>query len=308
MDVIFWGVAGSVLAVIAIVMQLAKKSSDASFANWQREQSFDRERQIREFASLFPSGIESEIVRSLQPAIEASKNGNIGLESQETLAVVEHYQELFSKYPSVDAKQKYEVNNFIISLQNGRDLCEGTESIFRIETWYGDSDWLDLRTDRVVVDFKSYPLSSGTQAEVFADGNKQVNYTTAAGAGSNLLDALSNPEVFQHVDDDRRYTLKISDPGWSISVTSEMEDDDRLFLPYVPEAERGPDDLDLFRTFAARLNAHIKTNFESKSSKSVQQRRDVADKLIELSSMLDRGLITESEFKKLKAKSLSESE
>jgi hypothetical protein len=289
-------VLGFIVLAVAIGMAVSRKQSDAAFAFQQSQQRSDADRQNREFRQRFPEGMKPAILEELEVAKNASQKGDIEKESSETTRVYESFTSQLAEFPAIaiHVENRYLIGQAIHEYRDGVNLCAGSEIIMDAEINSDDTSYLQLWSDRVIVNFASYRLSAETRAEVFSDGSKRVNYTTAAGPGEKLLDALSNPEINRHLDDDRSFVLKISDPDWQVTVKCQMDDE---YSAYNPDES----DLDELRSFAARLNAHVKKKYKQAQKKPESKpKASAAEQLVELSKLLDRGLITSQQFEKLK--------
>ena len=288
-------VLGVVLLFVAIGMGASKRNADRQFEFMQREQRYESERQDRALQQQFPEGIAQALSDALAEAMLLSSQGDIEGESEETNRVFEAFSAEIANFKQLAHKgYNYQLANALQELQDGERLCVGSKSILGISTTSEDCDRVELRTDRLLVDFKGYRLSANTKAEVFSDGHKQVNYTTAAGPGATLYDALANPEIIRHLDDDRSFVLSISDPAWQVFIRSEVD-------PEYSQFGDNESDLEDFRRLASMLNQHVKANFkQKKQKKSEKSEPTTAEKLVEISKLLDRGLISQQEFESLK--------
>jgi len=160
---------------------------------------------------------------------------------------------------------------------------------------YG-SDWVSSGTE-------IFPLIGVTDVEVYADGQKIVNYTSRAslssamlGAvlpGSSLLWAVARPKVTRHEEDDREACILVSGENFEL------------------ELEIDPKDKKDARFFAKQLQKQVekikglepsdsKSNKEQAKSKSAPQSSEEGVSLAKLTEMYASGLLTAEEFANLK--------
>jgi hypothetical protein len=147
-------------------------------------------------------------------------------------------------------------------------------------------------------------LSPKTKVKVYSEGQKNVNYTSRASLGSAaagvilpgpaVVYALARPKVVRHEDDDRELSIVVWDKEWEIDV------------------ELNPDLKKAAKKFAEALTVHVAKlggskvqakkdspvprTTVTKSARSSAQKSDIR----QLVDLLNKGLITEEEFKLLK--------
>lgn len=160
---------------------------------------------------------------------------------------------------------------------------------------YG-SDWISSGTE-------IFPLIAVTEVEVYADGQKIVNYTSRASLssamlgtvlpGSSLLWAVARPKVTRHEEDDREASILVSGENFEL------------------ELEIDPKDKKDARFFAKQLQKQVekikglepsdsKSNKEQAKSTSAPQSGEEGVSLAKLTEMYASGLLTAEEFANLK--------
>ena len=158
------------------------------------------------------------------------------------------------------------------------------------------SDWISSGTE-------IFPLVAVTDVEVYADGQKIVNYTSRAsltsgmlGAvlpGSSLLWATVRPKVTRHEEDDRQACILVTGSNFDL------------------ELEIDPEEKKDARFFAKQLQKQVELIKGSKSESQADEPRKTSRELdspelttkislAKLAEMYSQGLISEEEFSLLK--------
>ena len=251
----------------------------------------EEQENLAKYAILYPKGLEFALSHELKKAMEHSNRGELVEEAAETARVYARFNARIVKGTNEEYKQRNELKETLRAFQDGRRLAYGSTLLAKFEIGCNDEiNWLELRSDRILVDFRTYPITPNTKVEVFVNGQRQVNYTT-----TNIRD------VNLHIDDDREYVLHCSDSNWKFTVKSEWDEDE---WPAANAEMRHlqSEDLESFREFALQLNSLTAKMKEERSGLVPAEFSDVSriDKVIELKKLFDSGLISQQEFKDLK--------
>lgn len=178
--------------------------------------------------------------RELQPALEALKTGDYfavtthftkladGLASISTRSAVTDFDIRYAQhmFDQVNAAFLKKHNLFEPSAPIGRFF--GPTPPVEFAGKYVPASSMRYGDDWVSIGFEIFPLSAVTNVEVYADGQKIVNYTSRAslssgvlGAvlpGSSLLWAMARPKVTKHVDDDREACILVSGENFELEL------------------------------------------------------------------------------------------
>jgi hypothetical protein len=147
-------------------------------------------------------------------------------------------------------------------------------------------------------------LSSTTKVKVYSDGQKHINYTSRASLGSAavgavlpgpaVIYALARPKVVRHEDDDRELSIVVWDKDWEIDV--DLDPDLKKEAKKFAEALQ-KQILKVGGTVSLSASRSRQTKPKAEKGKGPSTSGPGLAKLVEL---LDKGLITETEFKQLK--------
>lgn len=253
--------------------------------------------------------------RELQPALLALKSGDY-------FAVTTHFTKLSDELSSIalrSAANDLDIRYARQLFDQAREAYLKKHNLFepseRIGMFFGPTPqvqfgevYVPAKTMRYGNDWISsgteiFPLIAVTDVEVYADGQKLVNYTSRAslssamlGAvlpGSSLLWAMVRPKVTRHEEDDREACILVSGENFEL------------------ELEIDPKEKKDARFFAKQLQKQVekskglqpsdsKSKKESSKSKAESQDGEVGVSLEKLTEMYAAGLLTAEEFADLK--------
>lgn len=151
---------------------------------------------------------------------------------------------------------------------------------------------VEVRSDRLLTPVEAFPFDQFTNAQVFLDGQKQVNYQPSAVAGlvGAVLPgtALIPMMAFQvkKVDDTRRAEFVIVGEGWSLNRQIPVKD------------------VNLARTLAERINQRTAATKGASSKQSEQQSANSLNSIEKLAELRDKGLISDAEYETKKTELL----
>lgn len=151
---------------------------------------------------------------------------------------------------------------------------------------------VEVRSDRLLTPGEAFPFDQFTNAQVFLDGQKQVNYQPNAVAGlvgavlpgTALIPMMALP--IKKVNDTRRAEFVAVGEGWSLNRQ-------------IPVAN-----VNLARTLAERINQRTAMTKAGSSRQSDQQSADSLDSIEKLAALRDKGLISDAEYETKKTELL----
>jgi hypothetical protein len=253
--------------------------------------------------------------RELQPAVDALKSGDYYAVTTLYTKLTDDLSSVSSRIAVSDLDIRFAKKLFDEAREAFLKKCNLFEPTAPLGSFFGPTQpvefggtYVPARTMKYGSDWVSsgaeiFPLIAVTDVEVYADGQKLVNYTSRAslssamlGAvlpGSSLLWAVARPKVTRHVEDDREACILVSGENFELELEIDPKEkkDARFFakeLQRQVEKSKGLQPSD------------SKSKKESAKSKAESQDGQVGVSLEKLTEMYAAGLLTAEEFSDLK--------
>ena len=277
--------------------------------------------------SLGVSSLNDAAMKLLQPALEAHKSGRfneetrlfeeaegrlhtivldtrLGNDSDGKTDFSFNLQTKWAFSRAISQLGLFSVGEPIADLREPLRQMSFEERFARSSMSQAELDELQFGETWVKCGVQLHNLSPKTKVKVYSEGQKHVNYTSRASLGSAaagvilpgpaVVYALARPKVVRHEDDDRELSIVVWDKDWEIDV--ELDPDLKKPAKKFAEAlTKQVAKLSGSKVPAKNDSQETKTKV-TKSMSSSGPKSDIG-KLVDL---LNKGLITEDEFKLLK--------